>query len=76
MLQVTDAKEDTPEIRVLASAANASLAWDLRCEIRETLVAFIQQKYPESLPRFRASLDARLPNIEPGQEARVAGHGG
>jgi hypothetical protein len=58
VLQVTDAKEHTLELRALASAADASLAWDLRCEIREKLVAFIQQTYPESLPRFRASLDA------------------
>jgi small-conductance mechanosensitive channel len=58
-LEVTDAKEHTLEIRVLASAADATLAWGLRCEIREKLVAFIQQKYPESLPRLRATLDSR-----------------
>jgi small-conductance mechanosensitive channel len=75
VLQVTDAKEHTLEIRALASAADASLAWDLRCEIREKLVAFIQHKYPESLPRFRASLDAPLSNIEPPHVTRVAGHG-
>src|SRR5688572_7228491 len=69
VLQVTDAKEHTLEIRALASAADASLAWDLRCEIREKLVAFVQQKYPESLPRLRASLDARLPAIEPAKGA-------
>ena len=56
VLQVTDAKEHALEIRALASAADASLAWDLRCEIREKLVAFVQQNYPESLPRLRASL--------------------
>jgi small-conductance mechanosensitive channel len=72
VLQVTDAKEHTLEIRALASAADASLAWDLRCEIREKLVAFIQRMYPESLPRFRASLEARLPNIEPVQATQVA----
>jgi small-conductance mechanosensitive channel len=76
VLQVTDAKEHTLEIRALASAADASLAWDLRCEIREKLVAFIQQKYPQSLPRFRASLDARLPDMETARTASVAGHGG
>jgi small-conductance mechanosensitive channel len=69
VLQVTDAKEHTLEIRALASAADASLAWDLRCEIREKLVAFVQQNYPESLPRLRASLDARLPAIEPPKDA-------
>jgi len=74
VLQATDAKEHTLELRALASAADASLAWDLRCEIREKLVAFIQHTYPESLPRFRASLDARLPNIESAPTAPVAGH--
>jgi small-conductance mechanosensitive channel len=74
VLQVTDAKEHTLELRALASAADASLAWDLRCEIREKLVAFVQQKYPDSLPRLRASLDARLPDLEPAPAARMAGH--
>jgi len=58
VLQVTDAKERTLELRALASAADASLAWDLRCEIREQLIAFIQRHYPESLPRLRASFEA------------------
>jgi small-conductance mechanosensitive channel len=53
ILQVTDAKEHTLEIRALASAADASLAWDLRCEVREKLVAFVQHQHPESLPRVR-----------------------
>lgn len=55
VLQVTDSKEHTLEVRALASAADASLAWDLRCEIRERLVAFVQRHYPDSLPRVRAS---------------------
>jgi small-conductance mechanosensitive channel len=54
VLQVTDAKEHTLEIRALASAADAGLAWDLRCEVREKLVDFVQRTYPDSLPRFRA----------------------
>jgi hypothetical protein len=56
VLQVTNAKEHTLEIRALASAADASQAWDLRCEIRENLVSFLQQEFPDSLPRVRASL--------------------
>jgi small-conductance mechanosensitive channel len=55
-LQVTDAKQHTLEVRLLASAADASLAWDLRCEVREKLVQFLQRNYPESLPRVRAEL--------------------
>ena len=58
VLQVTDSKEHTLEVRALASAADASLAWDLRCEVREQLVAFVQRNYPESLPRIRATFAA------------------
>lgn len=61
VLQVTDAKAHTLEIRALASAADAGLAWDLRCEIREQLVDFVQRNYPGSLPRFRAELDGTQP---------------
>jgi small-conductance mechanosensitive channel len=57
VLQVTDAKEHTLEVRAMASAADASLAWDLRCEIREQLVGFLQRNYPESLPKLRASFE-------------------
>ena len=57
VLQITDAKEHTLQLRALASAADASLAWDLRCEVRERLVNFVQQQYPAYLPKFRASLE-------------------
>jgi small-conductance mechanosensitive channel len=65
VLQVTDAKQHTLEVRALASAADASLAWDLRCEVREKLIAFVQRNYPGSLPRFRASFEARMTDAVP-----------
>jgi small-conductance mechanosensitive channel len=52
-LQVTDAKEHTLVIRAVASAADASLAWSLRCEVREKLVSYLQREHPHSLPRIR-----------------------
>jgi small-conductance mechanosensitive channel len=57
VLQVTEAKEQTLELRALASAADASLAWDLRCEVREKLIHFLQTRYHGCLPRVRATLD-------------------
>ena len=60
VLQVTEARERTLEIRALASAADASLAWDLRCEVREKLVVFLQTHHPESLPRIRAELQPAM----------------
>jgi small-conductance mechanosensitive channel len=65
VLQVTDAKEHTLELRALASAADASSAWDLRCEIREKLIQFIQEHHPESLPRVRAALQPAPPVASP-----------
>jgi small-conductance mechanosensitive channel len=73
VLAVTDAKEHTLELRALASATDASRAWDLRCEIREQLIKFIQQRYPESLPRVRASFDAGLASSVAPETTR-AGH--
>ena len=58
VLQVTDTREHTVEVRALASAADASLAWDLRCEVREQLIGFVQRDYPDSLPRLRATFAA------------------
>lgn len=57
VLQVTEAKERSVEVRVLVSAADASLAWDLRCEVRERLLTFLQRNYPGSLPRIRATME-------------------
>jgi hypothetical protein len=38
------------------SANTAPDAWDLRCEIRERLVAWLQREQPQALPRLRAEL--------------------
>jgi small-conductance mechanosensitive channel len=57
VLQVTDARERTIELRALASSSDASKSWDLRCEVREKLIAFIQKNYPESLPRLRTHFE-------------------
>lgn len=64
VLQVTDAKERTMEIRVLVSAANASKAFDLRCYVRENLIKFIQENYSYSLPKIRLeNLDKNITDI-------------
>ena len=41
VLQVTEASERSITLRALVSAANPSAAWDLRCEVREKLIAFL-----------------------------------
>jgi small-conductance mechanosensitive channel len=61
VLQVTNTTERTIELRALMSAADASTAWTLRCEVREKLVKFIQERYPHSLPKVRAELNQIQP---------------
>ena len=56
VLQVTDSKETTVEIRILVSAKNSPTAWDLRVFIREKMIEFVQNNFPESLPRTRVVL--------------------
>lgn len=53
VLQVTNATEKTVEVRVLVSAKDSPTAWDLRVAIREKLIAFIQENYPQCLPKTR-----------------------
>jgi small-conductance mechanosensitive channel len=55
-LQVTDATEKTVQLRASMSASNSGSAWELRCEVREKMIEFIKTKYPDCLPRYRASL--------------------
>ncbi|HXE39366.1 MAG TPA: mechanosensitive ion channel domain-containing protein [Azonexus sp.] len=57
LLQVTDSTERAMQLRVLVSAANSSQTWDLRCRVREALVAFIQAHHADCLPRLRGALD-------------------
>jgi small-conductance mechanosensitive channel len=52
-LQVSDCRETTIELRALMSANSGSAAWDLRCEVREKLIDFLQREYPSALPRRR-----------------------
>ena len=55
-LQVTNTSASGVEMRALMSAGNAPDLWNLRVDIREALIKFIQREYPETLPRMRISL--------------------
>lgn len=62
VLQVTDANEHAMQLRILASAADSGRSWDLRCHVREGLIAFVEQHYPQCLPRMRAQVTADVAN--------------
>lgn len=53
-LQVTDMTERCMQVRALMSAADGPTAFELRCEVREKLIEFINREYPGALPRVRS----------------------
>jgi small-conductance mechanosensitive channel len=55
-VQITDFRERTMEVRILVSASNGGRLFDLRCRLREELIAFLQSEHPRSLPRTRTEL--------------------
>ena len=71
-LQVTDVKPDgVMEVRGLITARDASTAFDLRCDVREALLAFVRAEMPEALVRRRADV-----RVEGGRDALVPPLGG
>ena len=60
-LQVTDLKESTIELRVVVSGRSSGDTFDLRCEIREKLIDFLQRELPGALPRRRQEVVAAEP---------------
>ena len=53
VLQVTDAVDGRVRVRMLVSASNAGALFDLRCDVREGMVAWLQRTAPGALPRRR-----------------------
>lgn len=62
IMQVTDAAEHAMQLRALVSSQDSGLNWDLRCRVREGLIAFVQREFPEALPRLRAEMVAAAPS--------------
>lgn len=59
-LQVIDSTEKSMQLRVLVTASDSSKAWDLRCELREKILLYIQSEYPGALPRVRAEFSENM----------------
>ncbi|MEN3165982.1 mechanosensitive ion channel family protein [Gluconobacter sp. OJB] len=64
-VQVADCDAHVMSIRIIASARTALQSWDLRCDIREKIIARIRDECPEALPRSRFSM---MPPGAGGQE--------
>ena len=65
VMQVTDANEQAMQIRMLVSSTDSGRNFDLRCQVREGLICFVQTHYPEALPRWRGELDRSHPESDP-----------
>jgi small-conductance mechanosensitive channel len=59
VMQITNASERTIEVRALMSASSSGNAFDLRCDVREGLIKFVQANFPDSLPLVRISQGQR-----------------
>ena len=71
-LQMVEAGDKAVQLRALVSAANSAANWDLRCELREKLVAFLQAEYPLALPRSRNET-VQLGGAQPAQPEKASG---
>jgi len=67
-LQVTESTDRAMQLRAIMSANNASAVFDLRCLVRERLIAFLQQNYPDALPTARAHIAAHDLEFHPSQK--------
>lgn len=70
-VQVTDFRESVVEVRILASATHAGKAFDLRCEIREKLLDYLQKRQPPALPRTRVNLHEQPGDAAPAGRVKV-----
>jgi len=57
VVQVTDATHHGMQVRILVSSAASGPNFELRCQLREGLIDFVQREYPLGLPRLRGWLD-------------------
>jgi small-conductance mechanosensitive channel len=57
-LVITDAKDTSIQIRALVSAADPDKLWSLRCDVREALISYVQEKHPDHLVKTRVTLES------------------
>ncbi|WP_205967347.1 mechanosensitive ion channel family protein [Aquisalinus luteolus] len=76
VLQVIETSEETMELRALMSAKNSPTAWDLRCEIREKMISWLQAECPGALPRRRGQLQIDQSDIAITEEERPSADSG
>jgi len=64
VIQVTDAKENYMELRLLVSSNSSPNAWELRVFIREKMIEFLQKNYPNSFAKTRIIMENKKDEFE------------
>jgi small-conductance mechanosensitive channel len=72
VLQVTEFTPQAMQVRALMSASDSGKLWDLRCYVREKMIEFVQQNYPQCLPKQRINELQNAPWDEMAMPARNA----
>ena len=73
VVQMTDLPGATVELRLLVSARNAGVLWDLRCDVREAMVSWLVRNYPDALPRRRLEVSGMPERAGPAGAFTAAG---
>jgi len=60
-LQVTNLSERTMELRCLVSSPDSGKNFDLRCMVREQMIAYIRKNYPDAFPTTRFAAVSEIP---------------
>jgi small-conductance mechanosensitive channel len=63
VLQVTDAVGGYVRVRILVTAIDAPTLFDLRCFVREEMIAWLYRQSPQSIPRSRVQLQQEEADI-------------
>ena len=70
VVHVTDATENTVQIRALMSAGNSGDLFELRCYVRENLIKFINDNLGESLPKNRMIIRGTDDGLRPARDGQ------
>jgi len=73
VLQVVEANDKAMQIRALVSSMDSGKSFDLRCKVREGLIAFVRRDFPAYMPRYRGELAADPQPTPAPQAARSPG---
>ena len=63
-IQVTDSRAEYVEVRATVSADDSGKAWELRVYVREKLIEFLQNNYPQSIAHTRVLLNKDRPPLK------------